>query len=70
VPRPRVGVRGQSVVAFRIAAGGGLASVSIAIRSGSAKLDAAAMRAIQRAAPFPVPPEGARRDFTIRIVGR
>lgn len=69
VPRPRVGSRGTAVVAFRIAANGGLAGISIARSSGSSKLDQAALRIIRRAAPFPPPPRGARRSFSIDIKG-
>lgn len=69
VPRPRVGSRGTAVVAFRIGGNGGLAGLSIARSSGSAKLDQAALRMVQRAAPFPPPPAGARTSFSINIKG-
>ncbi|WP_428515427.1 TonB family protein [Roseovarius sp.] len=69
VPRPRVGSRGTAVVAFRIGGNGGLAGLSIAQSSGSPKLDQAALRMIQRAAPFPPPPAGARTSFSINIKG-
>ncbi|MFQ6554223.1 TonB family protein [Aestuariibius insulae] len=69
VPKPRVGSRGLAVVSFSIAASGGLQSASIAQSSGSARLDQAALQVIQRAAPFPPPPAGARRSFSIRIEG-
>lgn len=69
VARPSVGARGESVVVFRIGAGGRLENVSIAKSSGSLRLDNAAIRVIQRAAPFPPPPQGARRSFSITIVG-
>lgn len=69
VPRPRVGSRGTAVVAFRIGGNGGLAGVSIARSSGSSALDRAAVRMIQRAAPFPPPPAGARTSFSINIKG-
>jgi len=68
--RPRVNARGAAVVAFSIASGGGLVSVSIARSSGSSVLDRAALRMVQSAAPFPKPPTGARRSFTIQIQGR
>jgi protein TonB len=58
------------VVAFSVSASGGLAGVSIARSSGSAALDAAALRMVQRAAPFPPPPKGAQRSFSISIKGR
>ncbi len=68
--RPRSTSRGTAVVAFTIAASGGLGGVRIASSSGSAQLDRAALRMIQRAAPFPPPPPGAQRSFTINIKGR
>lgn len=70
VPRPRVGTKGTAVVAFRIGSNGALAGVSLAKSSGSSKLDQAALRVIQRAAPFPPPPAGARQSFSIKIQGR
>lgn len=70
VSRPRVSARGSAVVAFSIAPNGGLASVGIARSSGSQALDNAALKVVQRAAPFPAPPQGARRSFSISIEGR
>lgn len=69
VRKPRVNSRGTATVAFAIASGGGLARVSIARSSGSASLDKAALRVIQKAAPFPAPPRGAKRQYSIRIKG-
>ncbi|GAA0310270.1 energy transducer TonB family protein [Rhodovulum strictum] len=70
VPRPRVDSHGAAVVAFRIADNGGLAGAALAQSSGSARLDQAALHLVQRAAPFPAPPSGAQRSFSIRIEGR
>lgn len=70
VPRPSVRHRGATTVSFRIAGNGGLAGVGIAASSGSAALDREAVRLIQRAAPFPAPPSGARTQFSINIEGR
>jgi len=70
MPRPRAGSRGTAVVAFSVSGGGGLGGVSIARSSGSATLDSAAIRMIQGAAPFPAPPPGAQRSFSISIKGR
>lgn len=70
VSRPRVGVRGTAVISFRVGPGGGLASASVARSSGSADLDQAALSVVRRAAPFPPPPVGAQRSFSIRIQGR
>lgn len=68
--KPRVNARGTAVVAFSIAANGGLSSVSLARSSGSAALDQAALRLVRGAGPFPKPPAGARRSFSIQIKGR
>jgi protein TonB len=70
VQKPRVNSRGTAVVSFSISANGGLSRISIARSSGSAALDKAALRHIRKAAPFPKPPHGARRQFSIRIKGR
>ncbi|MBR9862727.1 MAG: energy transducer TonB [Rhodobacteraceae bacterium] len=68
--KPRVGARGTAVIAFSVTARGTLAAVSVARSSGSAALDQAAVRLIRKAAPFPPPPAGARRQFSIRIKGK
>lgn len=68
--KPHVRSTGTAVVAFTISSGGGLARVSIARSSGSAALDKAAVGLIRKAAPFPRPPAGAQRKFSIRIKGR
>lgn len=70
VPRPRADSRGAALVQFSIAEGGRLASVNLARSSGSTRLDRAALTVVQRAAPFPAPPRGAQRSFSIRIEGR
>jgi len=68
--KPRITARGTAVVAFTITANGALATVSLARGSGSAALDQAAIRLVRGAAPFPKPPRGARRSFSIQIKGR
>ncbi|MCA0960574.1 energy transducer TonB [Salipiger bermudensis] len=70
VPRPRMNARGAAVVAFSITGSGGLSGVSLARSSGSAALDRAALQVVQRAAPFPAPPAGAQRSFSIQIKAR
>jgi len=69
VRKPRVNSRGTAVVSFAITSSGALARVSVANSSGSAPLDRAAMNVIRKAAPFPAPPSGAQRQFSIRIKG-
>lgn len=68
--RPRVNSRGSATVAFSVSGNGGLGSVRIASSSGSAALDKAALELVRRAAPFPPPPSGALRNFSVRIKGR
>lgn len=70
VPKPKIRARGTATVSFSVASSGRLAGVKIARSSGSAGLDRAAMRMVQRAAPFPSPPPGAQRSFSVRIAGR
>ena len=70
VPRPSVRAAGSAVVSFSVAGSGGLGSVGIARSSGSGALDRAAVQLVRRAAPFPAPPPGAQRSFSITIAGR
>jgi len=67
VPRPKLSSRGAAIVRFSIANDGSLAGVGLARSSGSARLDRAALRVVRRAAPFPHPPSGAQRNFSVRI---
>ncbi len=68
--RPDVAARGAARVTFRIAGSGALAWASLSRSSGSAALDRAALNVIRRAAPFPPPPSGATRTFTVETRGR
>ncbi|WP_299030930.1 cell envelope integrity protein TolA [uncultured Sulfitobacter sp.] len=68
--RPRVRAKGTAVIAFSISSGGGLSRVSVARSSGSAALDRAAVAMVRKAAPFPRPPSGAQRKFSVNIKGR
>ena len=70
VGKPRVRARGTALVAFTIAGNGGLAQLSLARSSGSDALDRAALQLVRRAGPFPPPPQGAQRAFSIGITGR
>jgi protein TonB len=70
IARPRVRAQGRAVISFSIAPGGGLARISVARSSGSSALDQAAVALIRKAAPFPRPPAGARRQFSITIKGQ
>ncbi|SPJ30691.1 energy transducer TonB family protein [Falsiruegeria mediterranea] len=67
--RKSVKVRGLARVSFRIADSGALAAVSISRSSGSNRLDQVALAQVRAAAPFPKPPAGARRRFSVEIKG-
>ncbi|MFQ6550449.1 TonB family protein [Aestuariibius sp. 2305UL40-4] len=70
VRRPNVRASGSARVAFVIADSGNLAAVSISRSSGNPSLDRAAIELVRRAAPFPPPPPGARRDYDYEVEGR
>ncbi|MEM1377022.1 MAG: TonB family protein [Pseudomonadota bacterium] len=63
----RAGGRGVAYVRFTVTASGGLGSARISRSSGNANVDRAALSHVRRAAPFPKPPAGAQRTFTIPI---
>lgn len=68
--RPNARFNGVAIVSFTIAETGGLVAVSVARSSGSAQFDRLALAHIQRAAPFPIPPAGAQRQFNVTIRSR
>ncbi len=70
VRRPNVRAEGSAIVAFVIGESGNLAGVSITRSSGNPSLDRAAIEVVRRAAPFPPPPPGARRDYFYEVEGR
>ena len=64
------GEKGIVRVSFKISGSGALAGVSVVSSSGSAKLDQIAVTHIQRSAPFPPPPPGARTNFAYNFDSR
>ncbi|PPB80841.1 outer membrane transport energization protein TonB [Albidovulum inexpectatum] len=68
--KPRVRAQGAATIAFSIGVDGRLTSVSLTKSSGSNDLDRAAIRLVRAAEPFPRPPAGAQRSFTIEIRAR
>lgn len=62
--------KGVAVVGFTVSRNGGLAGVKVIRSSGDTALDQIAVSHIQRAAPFPPPPEGAGRSFSFEFVGK
>jgi periplasmic protein TonB len=64
--RPSVG-QGRSLVAFAVDGRGRLTRVSVVRGSGSAMLDREATSMVRRASPFPAPPDGTPKTFTVLI---
>ncbi len=57
--------QGVVVVSFGVTSSGSAQDVRIARSSGHAVLDGAALSSVRRASPFPQPPPGAPRSFTV-----
>jgi len=70
VRRPRATAPGVTQIAFVVAADGSLEAVEVVRSSGSGRFDRDALRVVERAAPFPEPPRGANRSFSVEIEGR
>lgn len=68
--RPRGAGRGTAVVAFRVASSGQLTNVGLARSSGNSRLDRIAVQAIKRVGRCPAPPPGARRSYSIKVIGQ
>ncbi len=63
----RLGEPGSAGVQFAIDERGLLASVKLVASSGVKALDDEAVAIVRKAAPFPVPPEGAQRSFSANV---
>ena len=63
----RLGEPGSAGVQFAVDERGGLAFVKLAASSGVKALDDEAIAIVRKAAPFPVPPEGAQRSFAANV---
>ena len=59
----------DTTIAFTIAPDGALAEVSVLESSGNLRLDRASLRHIERAAPFPPPPDGAPIYIVFEFLG-
>jgi TonB family protein len=57
VPPGVAGTQRQGIVTFLVDEWGGVARIAVTKSSGSVQLDAAALSAVRRAAPFPQPPQ-------------
>jgi protein TonB len=61
------GEQGTPTVSFNLDGGGRVTSSRLARGSGSASIDAEVQAMVRRASPFPAPPPGAPRDFTVPV---
>jgi protein TonB len=61
------GEQGTPTVSFNLDGGGRVTSSRLARGSGSASIDAEIQAMVRRASPFPAPPPGAPRDFTVPV---
>jgi len=69
VRRPRASSPGSAFVSFTIGNQGELEDIRISISSRSARFDRDALAVVRRAAPFPPPPPGVNRSFSVEIEG-
>ena len=68
--RPRASSPGLAYVSFEISPSGAIDQIGISESSGSSRFDHEALVFVRKAAPFPPPPVGASRSFTVEIKGR
>jgi protein TonB len=68
VSRPK-SLQFKGMVAFTVDGTGGLANRRITLESGSSELDAAALKAVAEAAPFPPPPQGMPLELEFTYYG-
>jgi protein TonB len=61
------GSQGNASVSFSIDGGGRVTSVRLARSSGVGALDQEAVAMVRRASPFPAPPDGRGRSFTVPV---
>ncbi len=61
------GARGAATIYFELDDAGGVKSVKLLKSSGDAELDVESLALVERAAPFPKPPQGAQKSFAAVI---
>jgi colicin import membrane protein len=61
------GAKGQAVISFSLDEKGKVTKLSLLQSSGETDLDVEALAVVDRASPFPEPPQGAQRDFGVVI---
>lgn len=69
VRRPRASSPGSAFVSFTISDNGELEDLQISKSSGSSRFDRDALKVVRSAAPFPPPPAGINRSFSVEIEG-
>jgi len=63
----RAGAQGVATVSFALDGNGRIVSVSLARATGIASIDREAVAMVRRASPFPRPPDGRGRNFTVPV---
>ena len=63
----RSSATGSGVVTFSLSGSGGVTSVRIAKGTGAAVLDQEILAMVRRASPFPAPPDGQPKSFTVPV---
>jgi protein TonB len=61
------GVAGSGMVTFSITASGNVTSARVAKSTGAAVLDQEILAMVRRASPFPAPPDGQPKSFTVPL---
>jgi protein TonB len=61
------GVAGAGAVTFSLSGSGSVTSVRIAKGTGAAALDQEILAMVRRASPFPAPPDGQPKSFTVPV---
>jgi len=61
------GAAGSGMVTFSLGGGGSVTSVRIAKGTGAAVLDQEILAMVRRASPFPAPPDGQPKSFTVPL---
>jgi protein TonB len=67
--RPRASGPGSAYIRFVIASRGTIEHIEVSQTSGSSRFDREALIFVKKASPFPSPPTGISRSFTVEIEG-
>ena len=67
--RPRASGPGSAYIRFVIASRGTIEHIEVSQSSGSSRFDREALIFVKKASPFPPPPTGISRSFTVEIEG-